>query len=223
MTSMLGGAGYSEPQTMALLNSTTFKNTGIYNKGDDSSQIKFGETVFSTEGNKFFNDYMKNTDLGVANGENPMFPSTKETSTKAYQKNRRGSAFQSSTNYGGGQTGASSGNASSGSILGTPSGGQQKQGNNQSQERQEAYALKKVYSDRSYAREQITERTRRLVAETMAAVEAHNASVRANVAAAASAVERLKSGGGGMRGLMGAKASLNAANLQSNFSVAKFA
>ena len=138
-------------------------------------------------------------------------------------RNRRGSAFQSSTNYGGGQTGASSGNASSGSILGTPSGGQQKQGNNQSQERQEAYALKKVYSDRSYAREQITERTRRLVAETMAAVEAHNASVRANVAAAASAVERLKSGGGGMRGLMGAKASLNAANLQSNFSVAKFA
>ena len=223
MTSMLGGQGFSEPQTMALLNSTTFKNTGIYNKGDDSSQIKFGETVFSTEGNKFFNDYMKNTDLGVANGENPMFPSTKETSTKAYQKNRRGSAFQSSTNYGGGQTGASSGNASSGSILGTPSGGQQKQGNNQSQERQEAYALKKVYSDRSYAREQITERTRRLVAETMAAVEAHNASVRANVAAAASAVERLKSGGGGMRGLMGAKASLNAANLQSNFSVAKFA
>ena len=223
MTSMLGGQGFSEPQTMALLNSTTFKNTGIYNKGDDSSQIKFGDTVFSTEGNKFFNDYMKNTDLGVANGENPMFPSTKETSTKAYQKNKRGSAFQSSTNYGGGQTGASSGNASSGSILGTPSGGQQKQGNNQSQERQEAYALKKVYSDRSYAREQITERTRRLVAETMAAVEAHNASVRANVAAAASAVERLKSGGGGMRGLMGAKASLNAANLQSNFSVAKFA
>ena len=57
----------------------------------------------------------------------------------------------------------------------------------------------------------------------MAAVEAHNASVRANVAAAASAVERLKSGGGGMRGLMGSKAALNAANLQSNFSVAKFA
>ena len=56
----------------------------------------------------------------------------------------------------------------------------------------------------------------------MAAVEAHNSSVRANVAGATSAIENLKRGGGGMQGLTGSKASLSAANLQSNFNIAKF-
>ena len=206
------------------MNSTKFGKS-LYSSDSSASNVKFGSTVFSTEGNKFFNDYMKNTDLGVADGKNPFFPSRKETDTK---KNKRGSAFAASkastTQYSPSTTSASSGNTGTGSILGGPtnSGGQAKGGANQVQERKEAYALKKVYSDRSYAREQISERTRRLVAETMAAVEAHNSSVRANVAAATSAIENLKRGGGGMQGLAGSKASLSAANLQSNFNIAKF-
>ena len=225
LSGMITGKGFSDPQAMALMNSTKFGKS-LYSSDSSASNVKFGSTVFSTEGNKFFNDYMKNTDLGVADGKNPFFPSRKETDTK---KNQRGSAFAASkapstTQYSPSTTSASSGNTGTGSILGGPtnSGGQAKGGANQVQERKEAYALKKVYSDRSYAREQISERTRRLVAETMAAVEAHNSSVRANVAAATSAIENLKRGGGGMQGLAGSKASLSAANLQSNFNIAKF-
>ena len=85
---------------------------------------------------------MKNTDLGVADGKNPFFPSRKETDTK---KNQRGSAFAASkapstTQYSPSTTSASSGNTGSGSILGGPtnSGGQAKGGANQVQERKDS-------------------------------------------------------------------------------------
>ena len=222
MSGMLGRKGFSEPQSMALLNSTGF-GKGIYSSKSGASSIKFGNTVFNTEDNKFFNTFMKNSDLGIADGKNPMFPSRAETDTKK-KKNQRGSAFASQTMYSPSSAGpASSGNMGSGSILGGPSNSGGQQAGAKDTKREESYALQKVYKDRAYSREQISERTRRLVAETMAAVEAHNASVRANVAAAASAVEKMKTGGGGsMPALAGAKASLNAANLQSNFSIAKF-
>ena len=223
MSSMLGNKGYSEPQAMALMNATGF-GKGIYSNKSGASSIKFGSAVFNTEDNKFFNTFMKNSDLGVADGSNPFFPSGLETNTK--KKNKRGSGARknrSETMYSPSVSTASSANTGSGSILGGPSNSGGQQTAPKDTKREESYALQKVYKDRAYSREQITERTRRLVAETMAAVEAHNASVRANVAAAASAVEKMKTGGGGsLPGLAGAKSALNAANLQSNFSIAKF-
>lgn len=216
LSGMIQGKGFSEPQAYALMNSTTYKKGGMYSSNKNAASIKFGANTFSTIGNNDFNNWMADSSFGFADGlGGGAGPSTKETDTKK-KGNNKAQSQTFMTNYGGGSVKASSASGSTGSILNTgKKGGPTGSGGNEDSQKKESYALKKAYQNRAYARENITDRTRRLVQETMAAVEAHNSSVRANVAAAASAIEKLKRGGGGLQGLGGAKASLAASSLQS--------
>ena len=217
LAGMITGKGFSEPQAYALMNSTTYKKGGAYSPSFNASSVKFGGNTFSTLGNHDFNDWMAKSTLGgPGTGLGGSGVSTKETDTKKKSGNEAQQQVFN-TSYGGGATQASSASGSTGNILNTgKKGGPSGTGGNEDSQKKESYALKKAYQNRAYARENITDRTRRLVQETMAAVEAHNSSVRANVAAAQSAIEQLKKGGGGnLGGLMGSKSSLNASRLQS--------
>ena len=195
------------------------KNATSFGKNAKTDVMNFGGLKFGTDGNDLFAKYKKRTepqatdmgDMGsfAAQGSNTslrlgnLMSSMGKGGDKGFGTTEiLGNAKNLRFDQGSGMKGALKGTEGFGALMPFLGGAQGGEGGaplaqgQDARKQRSAEEISKVTDQRMYARSQMNSRSQETVSQTIAAVEANNAQVRAQVAAAQSAVANIMAGQG---------------------------